>query len=192
MKKRSIRSLQKSPWQLALRDGVHLAQVLNGERFEFAEDRERAASFISQLHSLTKNPKGLNEQREEDFAGVNEVLRNYPWVREVIAIGADGPVFGDFPAPGSSTSGALQMREIINLAGQRLLGRLRQCHRCARWFFAIRNTNNDSCGEKCRQAKYRSTPEYKALARKYRNKRYHDFESLEAAKRLRRRKHAKK
>jgi hypothetical protein len=185
MLKRSIRSLKPgSERRDALKDGMYLAEILNGIEPGFPEDRERdrLISLLSELQSLARNPKGLNDQTAEDFANVNRVLRCYPWVVELVAIGAAGPVFADFPATPDSLS-SLHMRVVVKLARLRLLGQLRRCPHCQQWFFG--KISKKFCGEKCRQAAFRSTPRYKEHNRQYQAQHYRDYLSPVTAKHLR-------
>jgi hypothetical protein len=153
-----------------------LARALNGIDHSLPPGRERddLVSVLSELQSLRKNHKGMNDQRPEDFAGVNGVLRRYPWVVELVAIGREGPLFADFPAPDSSDFTSLHMRMVVKLARLQLLGQLRQCVHCEAWFFASRNPKARYCSTACRQAEHRSKPGYKEKNRDYQSRYYRD------------------
>lgn len=55
---------------------------------------------------------------------------------------------------------------ITDLGRDGLLWRIRRCRRCQLWFFA-RGKGNDFCSIKCRQAAYKSSPEWWEYRRKY-------------------------
>lgn len=63
----------------------------------------------------------------------------------------------------------LALIKLIQLAGQGLLRRVRQCRfkKCRQWFFARSEHNPFFCSQKCRDGHRRSTPKWKKYRRVY-------------------------
>ena len=188
-------------------DGKVIAFWLNQPDSEWAKPKEkcaiedllsRLAEMMADVKRIVPNPnlspreavKRINARealQAKQMKPINDILRRYTWIVELVGIGREGPCFVDFPA--GIGSEALTAGTIIKLARVNLLDRVRKCAygNCNKWFYATKTTKV-YCSEKCQQDYNRSTPKFKERSRKYHKKYYRDFLSPVTAKQTWRRK----
>jgi len=134
--------------------------------------RDRAGELL--LHS------------DPQMAAVNEILAGYKWVTQITQAGTGWLYFTretaeTFQGHRSqeefqrwNESGSWQAHTfsdlIVSLSDDSLLDRVRPCGYCGKWFFGARFY----CSAKCKQAAYRSKPDFKAHAAAYQKKYYKD------------------
>lgn len=187
--KKAIRSL-------ALESAVKLAECLNhpeslkaGAKSELRKIEAMLRALVTLRHREISGDLILSSDPE--MITVNEVLAGYKWVTQLYQAEGHYLYFGQCQAGTDDEfrrdidNGIWEARgfadTIVYLANESLLERLRPCPHCGRWFFG----SGIYCSAKCKQAAYRSTPEFKARAAEYQKQYYRDVLSPVTAKRLR-------
>ena len=174
-------------------DGKVLAFWLNQPDSEWAKPKEkcaiedllsRLAEMMADVKRIVPNPnrspreavKRINARealQAKQMKPINDILRRYTWIVELVGIGREGPSFGH---PSRYRIGGSDSPDDHQVARVNLLDRVRKCAygNCNKWFYATKATKI-YCSEKCQQDYNRSTPKFKERSRKYHKKYYRDF-----------------
>jgi len=139
--------------------------------------------------------KKIREKLERAKNRLNSLLKRYAGRRELVAIDHTNKSFvrmvgGTQVKLGDGYDIRDREREwnsigiIAELAARGLLGKIRRCEQCERWLFT-RFTHQTCCsGGKCRQSKYRSSPEWKEHRRKWQRANYQTHKEKDQGREL--------
>jgi hypothetical protein len=152
------RSPRASPLAHEAFRGAHLAEFLNTPSDGPAHVRiAQIFEFERQLESLEPSSRAAGNLRRAINAHCAE-LRVIPWRwvdgwgwRPAPSIEPRGPVTAPFHVRVTPTF-ALEL--ISQMASAHMLGRVRQCEVCQKWFFAA-NGKKVVCDNRCRSAKFK-------------------------------------
>jgi hypothetical protein len=182
-----------------MEDGAFLARTLNLAATEpLLQTRcDAIAQVASQLTAMTdeasrgfatpasgvkrslKKAARLRAARDEQIQQFNALLRPHTWHLELVGwTNEDGravPAFVDMPTWERGNE-ATTMSMLVKLARAGLLGRLRKCERCSKWFFS-RQPWGKFCGAACRKKHAHSTDDFKEQNRVYQGDHYRKFYS---------------
>jgi hypothetical protein len=172
------RSLEKD----AAHDGEFVAAWLNSaDGWGYSrESQERLKSLVMQLNAMSEKALHGKNIEKDELNAINVELERFPWVVRLAGFQPSGaPVF--FQKALTSKKGHTWLEMIIQIVLAGLLDRLRRCAHCGSWFFA-KKPKGIYCSTRCRQARFRSTPEYKTMNREYQRKHYQRWHSIGAAR----------
>lgn len=121
---------------------------------------------------------------------INSLLRRYAGRRQLIGVDYTGKSMVKIVGPDKFNFGGdydVRDRErewnsigaIADLAGMGLLGKVQRCEQCARWLFKRFPHQTCCSGGKCRQDKYRSSPQWKEHRRKWQRENYHTNKEID-------------
>jgi hypothetical protein len=149
------------------REGELLAARLNADTA--GQEQDEIKNFLQQFAELTRDAEQKDQlnasterrhNRKMQIDSMNEVLRRYPRIVQLVHIGKDGPTFFEafYDVRDTGSEAHSQMRAILLLARMGLINRMRKCDRCGEWLFAGLPKSR-FCGRKCQQAKWHTLPE---------------------------------
>lgn len=143
-------------------------------------EKERQQKYAHMLHAIEVRQSGWppEDQAWDLYEHINKQLAFY--VGGVPALGTfDNSMCATFELHAKSPSRIVPdewnaLNQVFWLSRRGLLNRVRRCDHepCLRWFYA-RFDHQVCCSEKCRIAKYRSSPEFKERKNQKQREYYH-------------------
>jgi hypothetical protein len=131
------------------------------------------------------------EKLEHDRDYINFLLKRYSGHAVLVGIDSDKSSVKTVGPHGSGAQigDAFEIRDergewdsigvVIRLAADGLLGRVQRCEYCKRWLYKRFQHQTCCSGGKCRQQKYRSSPEWKEHRRRWRRKNYRQHKVID-------------
>jgi hypothetical protein len=152
--------------------GEFLAGWLNSDGWSYpVEAQQRLKSLLLELSGVREKAGTGMEIGEAELGPVNKLLKEYPWVLQLRSAHPSRTAKRSFlffvnrPA-GPMEQGHTWLEMILALMSSGLLDRLRTCANCGCWFYA-RLPKAKFHSIPCRQAHFRSTPEFQEKNKKY-------------------------
>jgi hypothetical protein len=147
------------------------------ERRAEARSRKRIAQLVQDLNRSAETYIRDGKADAALTGKIDEVLSRYALRVKTFHVQDEGKyktfaepkwVFGWYSSAGARI--AEMIFRIVRLGERGLLGRVRECARCTKWFYAKFN-HQRFCGKKCQLQHYQTSEEWKSRRReRYRNR----------------------
>ena len=155
-------------------EAAQLTEWLNGDRPEYRKEAKKTARIGQLIKDMDKSAQMFLEGKRDAklVAHIDRELSRYKlWVetKQVIPRQSSTKTFAE-PAwwfgwhSNAGNSVAMAIIMIVRLGDRGLLGRVRICERCKRWFYANYN-HRRFCQEECRIRDYQTSEGFRASRR---------------------------
>lgn|SRR6267154_2730148 len=155
-------------------EAAELTTWLNGDRAEYRKETKKRARIGRLIKDMNKSAQLFIDGRRDHklVAHIDKELSRYKlWVetKQVVPTQSGTKTFAEptwwfgwHSNAGNLVAMAIMM--IVRLGDRGLLGRVRICARCKRWFYANYN-HRRFCQEECRIRDYQTSAEFRARRR---------------------------
>ena len=139
------------------------------------QDIERLKTVLGTLNELQQRASKRGRVASEDYAPINAELARYKWITQIDGISSKQAHFASRSIDASATDemGRKFSLAVVTVVEHGMLGRVRPCLQCKRWFLAPRR-HSLFCSTPHQQKYWRALPQVKAKNRKYQRDYYRD------------------
>jgi hypothetical protein len=174
---------------------IGLWQSLNNYIAEVVRPYRRAYRGVPPAWEI-RGGVTIHEKLAQDRDHINSLLKRYSGCTTLVGIETDkslvkvvgphgsGPQIGDAFEIRDERAEWDSIGAVVRLATDGHLGKVQRCEYCKRWLYKRFRTQTCCSGGKCRQNKYRSSPEWKEHRRKWQRANYQTHKEMDQGRAL--------